>query len=172
MDQYEVNPSEGWPRWMDRKIRESKLVLLICTERYLSRVNGTEKDGTCLGVRWEGSLIYQHLYDAASTNTRFIPVIFAKRDEQYIPTALCGATRYWLGQRYRQRCGTGDGTQICLDGRVALCNRTCKSGHADYCHCRFRGSPRYATGHVLRAVVAVVSSSCELQSRPDSDRWI
>jgi hypothetical protein len=79
---------------MDRKIRESKHVLLICTERYLNRVNGTEKEGTGLGVRWEGNLIYQHLYDQGTINNRFIPVLFEPSDEKFIPTPLRGATPY------------------------------------------------------------------------------
>ena len=29
LDQYEVAPPEGWPRWMDKKIRDAKYVLLV-----------------------------------------------------------------------------------------------------------------------------------------------
>jgi TIR domain len=31
LDQYEVSPPEGWPRWMDRHIRTADFVLMICT---------------------------------------------------------------------------------------------------------------------------------------------
>ena len=33
LDQYEEAPPEGWPRWMDKKIRDAKFVLMICTDR-------------------------------------------------------------------------------------------------------------------------------------------
>ena len=76
LDQYEPTPSEGWPRWMDKKIRDASFVLMVCTETYYSRVMGEEKLGVGLGVKWEGNLIYQHIYNADTTNSRFIPVLF------------------------------------------------------------------------------------------------
>jgi TIR domain len=96
IDQYEVSPPEGWPRWMDTNIRNSKYVVLVCTERYLNRLMGEEKEGTGLGVRWEGHLIYQHIYNAGSLNTRFIPVVLYEGDKKFIPTPLQGSTYYCL----------------------------------------------------------------------------
>src|SRR5438132_7154560 len=75
LDQYEISPEEGWPRWMDRQIRDADFVLMVCTETYYRRVMGEEETGKGLGVRWEGSLIYQHLYTAGTLNRRFIPVL-------------------------------------------------------------------------------------------------
>src|ERR1700674_1828285 len=54
LDQYEVSPPEGWPRWMDRKIKDAQFVLVVCTEKYCAKVMGHEHQGTGLGVRWEG----------------------------------------------------------------------------------------------------------------------
>ena len=96
LDQYEVSPPEGWPRWMDRKIRDAKYVVLICTEKYYQRVMGEEKEGAGFGVRWEGNLIYQHFYNAGAINNKFIPVVFTKQNSKYIPTPLQGATHYCL----------------------------------------------------------------------------
>jgi len=67
---------------------------MICTEVYYKRVMGEEIPGTGLGVRWEGGLIYQHIYDAGSSNQRFIPVIFEDQDVEFIPTPTKGATHY------------------------------------------------------------------------------
>ncbi len=40
LDQYEVSPPEDWPRWMDKKIRDAKYVVLVCTEPYqINRMN-------------------------------------------------------------------------------------------------------------------------------------
>lgn len=45
VDQYEVAPPQGWPRWMDHHLRESDFVLVICTETYLRRARGEEDPG-------------------------------------------------------------------------------------------------------------------------------
>lgn len=94
LDQYETSPPEGWPRWMDRQIRDAEFVLMICTRTYYSRVMGEEKPGSGLGIRWEGTLIYQHIYNAGSLNHRFIPVLFEDGEFGHIPTPLQGATHY------------------------------------------------------------------------------
>ena len=98
LDQYEHSPPEGWPRWMDTKIKCCRYVLMICTDAYCRRVMGTEKPGVGRGVRWEGSLIYQHIYDAGSSNTKFIPVVFRDVDEAHVPTPIRSATIYSLEQ--------------------------------------------------------------------------
>lgn len=96
---------------MDREIKKAKYVLMICTETYYRRVMGEEKPGTGLGVQWEGNLIYQHLYDAGSSNTKFIPVIFEDADAVYIPSPVKGASRYSLARAdeyeklYARLCG-------------------------------------------------------------------
>lgn len=94
LDQYEKSPEEGWPRWMDKKIRDSKYVLMICTKSYYKRVMGEEEEGVGRGVRWEGNLIYQHFYNAGTLNNKFIPVVFDHKQRQTIPTPLQGATYY------------------------------------------------------------------------------
>ena len=96
LDQYEESPPEGWPGWMDKKIRDAKFVLMICTEVYYRRVMGEEKEGEGLGVRWEGNLVYQHLYNNGSVNTRFIPALLENAHAKFVPTPLGGSTRYSL----------------------------------------------------------------------------
>ena len=94
LDQYVVSPSEGWPRWMERQIREADFVLIICTETYLRRVLGEESPGKGHGVRWEGHLTYQDLYDAGMLNTKFIPVLLESGKFEHIPKPLRGSTVY------------------------------------------------------------------------------
>ena len=94
LDQYEESPPEGWPRWMDRKICEARLVLVVCTDAYYNRVMGKEVADKGLGVKWEGGLIYQHLYNAGASNTKFIPVLLRPEDRKFVPTPLQGATYY------------------------------------------------------------------------------
>jgi tetratricopeptide (TPR) repeat protein len=94
LDQYESDPSEGWPRWMDRKIREADLVIMICTETYFNRVMGKEQSDVGWGFKWEGNLIYQHIYQKESENIKFIPVLFADGKVEHIPTPLQGKPFY------------------------------------------------------------------------------
>ena len=99
LDQYETAPPEGWHRWMDGHIRDSDFVITICTEPYYRRVIGKEEPGKGLGVRWEGHLIYDHIYQAETKNTRFIPVLFASGKAEHIPTPLGAATHYRVDTR-------------------------------------------------------------------------
>jgi hypothetical protein len=63
---------------------------------------GQEKPGVGLGIAWEGNLIYNHIYNTSSLNTKFIPVIFDPTHAKYIPTPLQGATRYCLNHEYEK----------------------------------------------------------------------
>jgi SEFIR domain len=102
LDQYESSPPEGWPRWMEREIGKAEFVLMICTEPYYRRVMGQETPGLGLGIAWEGTLIYNHIYNNTSLNTKFIPVIFEALHAKYIPVPLQGATRYRLYDEYEK----------------------------------------------------------------------
>ena len=100
LDQYEISPSEGWPRWMEKQIREADFILMICTKTYYQRVMGQEIPGTGRGVRWEGNIIYQHIYDADTKNTKFIPVLMENGKEDHIPVPVKGWTFYRLYNGY------------------------------------------------------------------------
>jgi len=97
IDQYETSPSEGWPRWMDRQIRDSDFVIMMCTETYYNRVIGKSEPDKGRGVKWESTLTFQYIYDAGTENTRFIPVLLEPDQVKYIPTPLQGATYYCIG---------------------------------------------------------------------------
>jgi SEFIR domain len=89
IDQYVGGrPPGGWPRWMLDKLDWAGFVLLICTETYYRRFRGHEEQGTGKGVDWEGQLITLELYQAKSRTTKFVPVIFASQNEEFIPEPL------------------------------------------------------------------------------------
>ncbi len=90
IDQYEPHPPEGWPLWMDRQIRECDFVLMVCTPTYNRRVMGQEQPGIGHGVRWEGNLIYQHIYNAATRNEKFVPILLEGGQFADIPTPVQG----------------------------------------------------------------------------------
>ena len=87
-------PDEGWPLWMDRKIRDAGFVLMICTATYLRRVMGEEEAGQGLGVRWEGMLIYNRIYHDRPSGSRFIPILLSGAEPAHIPTPVLGHNRY------------------------------------------------------------------------------
>lgn len=100
-------PPEGWPRWMESEIRKADIVLIVCTEKYYYRMQGTEKPGLGKGAKFEGALITQHIFDSDSKNTKFFPVLFSYKDVQallydesenlikYIPNVL-HSTNYYI----------------------------------------------------------------------------
>ena len=81
----EESPPEGWPRWMEKEIRNSEYVLVICTKAYSSKIYETEHT-MGKGVNWEIGIVYQHIYDCYSNNTKFIPIIFDNESTDDIPT--------------------------------------------------------------------------------------
>ncbi len=91
IDQYEISPPQGWPRWMDEQIEEADYVLVVCTQEYHQRFKG-KGDGK--GVKWEGAIIRQDLYDAETINEKYIPLLFSKDDEQHRPGLLRGVNYY------------------------------------------------------------------------------
>jgi hypothetical protein len=96
LDQYITSPPEGWPRWMDKQIRDANFVVMVCTETYYRRVMGEEQPGQGLGVRWEGNLIYQYLYDNETVNRKFIPILFEGGKPAHIPVPVKGVSFYYV----------------------------------------------------------------------------
>ena len=97
LDQYDPNPAEGWPQWMERNLDAADFVLLVCTPAYLRRVERREPAGVGLGVQWEGNLIYNRLYNNLGQGDRYIPVLLDGADAVSIPTPVQGFTFYRLG---------------------------------------------------------------------------
>ncbi|MFZ4768310.1 MAG: toll/interleukin-1 receptor domain-containing protein, partial [Roseimicrobium sp.] len=97
LDQYEVRPPQGWPQWCEEQLRPEKaaFVLMICTEIYRQRVDGSVPADEGRGVYWEGRIIRNYLYDAKG-NARFIPVLLDDAGESAIPQPLPADTRYRL----------------------------------------------------------------------------
>jgi serine/threonine protein kinase len=104
IDQYEISPPEGWPRWCAAQVRGADFVLVVCTEIYERRFRGEEEPDRGLGVQWEGYVATQELYEAGARNSKFIPVIYPPASLEHIPDLLRGVTRYDVG--------SGEGLQL------------------------------------------------------------
>ena len=94
IDQHETWPEDGWPNWCKKQIKESNFVLVVCTATYLRRYEGNEEAGTGRGVKWEGFVITQELYEAEGKNKKFIPLVLVGEDKQYIPVELRAYPKY------------------------------------------------------------------------------
>lgn len=91
IDQYIDSPPEGWPKWMERNIEESDYVLVLSTMGYKMKASG-QIDGN--GINWETNIVYQHLYNAGTTNDKFIPILTNQDSFKDILTPLQSATFY------------------------------------------------------------------------------
>lgn len=96
IDQYEFSPLGGWPRWTRNQIKDADYVLVVCTEKYERRYEGTEDAGAGAGAKWEGAIITQQLYESEGGAHKFIPVVFTREDAKHIPVELRGSTHYIL----------------------------------------------------------------------------
>lgn len=98
LDFWDPHPVEGWPRWMEKHVRESDFVLLVCTETYHRRVTLNEEPGKGYGATWEGNLISNAFYKERTLSSKFIPVLFSAEDAEFIPMAFYGKTNHRIDQ--------------------------------------------------------------------------
>lgn len=95
IDRYvEGTPPQGWPRWMLNQIEWADYVLLVCTKTYYERFRGNSPPGIGKGVDWEGAVITNQLYEQKSVSRKFVPLLLAQSDHQYIPEPLRTHTFY------------------------------------------------------------------------------
>lgn len=94
IDQYEDAPDEGWPIWTMKQIKQADFVLIICTEKYFLKINGEDEKGK--GVKFEGAIITQTIYEEQGKNKKFIPVLMSSSDSPFIPLFLRSTTIYDL----------------------------------------------------------------------------
>ena len=81
---------------MDNQIDAADFVLLVCTEVYRRRVMGQEEPGKGLGVRWEGKLIYNRIYNDRPSGSRFVPILLEGAEPAHIPNPLQDHQRYHI----------------------------------------------------------------------------
>ncbi len=69
-------PEEGWRTWMQNSIKDSDIVLIVCTPRYresFEKRNAERPAG--YGSSWEAALITQELYESKLYNAKYIPIL-------------------------------------------------------------------------------------------------
>ena len=102
LDQYHQSPPEGWALWMLRQVKQADFVLMICTQIYYRRALGEEPPGTGKGVKWEGAIITDALFNSEAKNEKFIPVLFSASDMKFVPEFILSVSRYLLPQDHEK----------------------------------------------------------------------
>lgn len=93
-DQYDPNPKEGWPHWMEQAIKNADFVICVCTKAYHDRVTHQTGAHEGLGCQWEGSLIYNAISNKTEERNKFQVFQFDSEDKELIPQGLLGGNRY------------------------------------------------------------------------------
>ncbi len=96
IDQFQPNPTEGWPLWMERQVERADFVLMAFTERYFRRCRGEEAPGIGKGVAWESILIANELYDSPHFNTKFIPIVLNSANKEWILPRMRGYSNFTI----------------------------------------------------------------------------
>jgi len=97
LDQYQVRPKHGWPRWCENQLRpeNNDFILVVCSAEYLRRSETDEPATTGSGVYAEASLIRSEIYFTRSLD-RFIPILLAGGNVADIPGRLRESTHHRL----------------------------------------------------------------------------
>ena len=96
LDQFLVQPEEGWSTWAERQMAEAEAVLLIFTPRYRQ---AWDKEPTATrdpNSAWQAHLARQHLVSAGARSRRFIPTYLGPGGSVNVPPALADWTAYEL----------------------------------------------------------------------------
>jgi hypothetical protein len=97
LDQWELVPGDQLPEFMERAVRDSQYVLIICTHKYKAK-----SDSRIGGVGYEGDIMSAEVYTARNQR-KFIPVLRELPWERAAPTWLSG--KYYVdlsGEPYSQ----------------------------------------------------------------------
>ncbi len=135
LDQYLTRPSQGWPLWCEEQLRpeNSRLVLLICTQKYRDRVEKKVPADEGRGVYWEGGIVCNYIYKAKA-NERFLPVLFGDESDESVPVPLQGFAKFRIRAfdlsdpgfeaLYRELTGQPAVIKPVLGAKVALGTKT------------------------------------------------
>jgi tetratricopeptide (TPR) repeat protein len=97
LDQYvATSPTEGWPLWVQNQLDEADCALVVCTETYYDRFHRVGEPPAGKGTEWEATLLAQKLYENPHASRKFIPVLLASGEQEFIPEPLRGHRHYVL----------------------------------------------------------------------------
>jgi hypothetical protein len=95
LDVFETHLGSNLPEYMERCVRDSDFVILVCTPRYAERAN--ERKG---GVGFETSIVTGEVFETTSAIKKFVPLLRGEDPSKSLPTYLKG--RKYLDARSRR----------------------------------------------------------------------
>jgi hypothetical protein len=84
LDQWQVQPGDQLPAFMEQSVRESDFVLIVCTPRYKEK-----SEGRLGGVAYEGDIIQGEVF-AKANHRKFIPILRTGIWTEAAPSSLLG----------------------------------------------------------------------------------
>jgi hypothetical protein len=87
LDQWHVQPGDQLPAFMERAIRESNFVLIVCTPKYKAKSDDRSKGGG--GVAYEGDVIQGEVFNRHN-HRKFIPILRKGNWSDSAPSQLLG----------------------------------------------------------------------------------
>ena len=81
LDQWDLQPGDDLPAFMERNLRESDRVLMVCTEKYVEKANSGHG-----GVGYEKMIVTSELMNSIDSR-KVIPII-RQSGSQHLPTFL------------------------------------------------------------------------------------
>ncbi|GEM_PF-2164999 len=102
IDQFEnCIPKTGWPQWMQEKIKESNIILVICTEFYFNQCSiKTNLNNKSLNQDWLGPILDEENIYLLTENKKFVPVLLSQTDTKFIPTFFRKSKQFFLESDY------------------------------------------------------------------------
>ena len=82
LDKWDLNPGDDMTRFMEKGVKDSDRVLVVCTDSYLRKANAVKG-----GVGYEKLIVTAQLVQDLGTN-KFIPIIRQTSGKEKVPTFL------------------------------------------------------------------------------------
>ena len=83
-------PTEGWPKWCSKQVKESVRVVMIVSPGWAACFNDQEPPDAGAGVACEAHTIWQELYDAHWKSDKFRVCLLKKSHASSVPTEIKG----------------------------------------------------------------------------------
>lgn len=96
IDAYDIHPSEGWPKWMEKQFK-SDYIIVILSERYIREFN--QEVDNASGARFEGAILSSILLRNGLSFKNIALVCFSECADIKVPNVLFGCTRYYIDKQ-------------------------------------------------------------------------
>lgn len=83
LDQWQTYPGIDLPLFMEKSVRESDYVLLICTPRFAKKANSNTG-----GVGYEKIIVTGEIFEGTKSPKKFIPILRGGKPEDSLPSYL------------------------------------------------------------------------------------